>query len=94
MICGSGRDHAAHFFRSEPDDALPDIARARRSHRHRRIGEAIVSIEIIQVIRRPKRDDIETDFPAIAFRSARQSPVTDPVDVPSRKRTAPDSREA
>jgi hypothetical protein len=45
-----------------------------------------VSIDIIQIIPSPKFDDVRTDFPAIAFRSARHDPVTDPADV------APDKR--
>ena len=44
-----------------------------------------MSIDIIQFIPRPKRDDVQTDFPAIAFRAWR-GPVTDPVDaVPDRR---------
>ena len=48
-----------------------------------------MSVVIIQFIPRPKRDDMQTDFPTIAFRSARQNPASDPVDVSSGKRTTP-----
>ena len=54
----------------EADDRLPDIARARRPDCHRRIGGMLVSAEIIRLIPRPRRDDEQTDFPTIAFRSA------------------------
>ena len=50
--------------------------------------------DIIQFIPRPKHDDAQTDFPAIAFRSVRQDPTTDPVDAPSDKHTVPDKRKA
>ena len=60
------------------------ISIAHRSRRHRRIGGIVVSAEIIQFIARPKRDDPQTDFPTIAFRSALQDPAVDPVA------TAPD----
>ncbi|WP_156434629.1 hypothetical protein [Bradyrhizobium lablabi] len=49
-----------------------------------------MSTDIIQFIPRPKHDDAQTDFPAIAFRSARQ----DPVDATPDKRTGPARREA
>ena len=39
-----------------------------------------MSAEFIQFIPRPKRDDAQTDFPTIAFRSAVQDPKIDPVD--------------
>ena len=38
-----------------------------------------MSAEIIQFIPRPKRDDTQTDFPTIAFRSASPDPAVDPV---------------
>jgi hypothetical protein len=53
-----------------------------------------MSTGIIQIIPRPKRDDVQTDSPTIAFRSARQDPATDPVDVAPDKRAASTSREA
>ena len=53
-----------------------------------------MSTDIIQFIPCPKRDDAQTDFPAIAFRSVRQDPTTDPVDALSDKHTVPDNREA
>jgi hypothetical protein len=53
-----------------------------------------VSIDIIQIIPRPKRDDVQTDFPAIAFRSARQDPATDPADAAPDERTGSVDRAA
>ncbi|MEH2496315.1 hypothetical protein V1294_002794 [Bradyrhizobium sp. AZCC 1678] len=53
-----------------------------------------MSADFTQFIPRPKRGDMQTDFPAIAFRSARQDPVTDPVDAAPDKHTGPASREA
>ena len=53
-----------------------------------------MSINIIQFIPRPKRDDAQTDFPAIAFRSVRQDPVIDPVDAAPDKHAGPTRREA
>lgn len=50
--------------------------------------------EIIQFIPRPARDDAQTDFPVIAFRSARQDPAADPVDAAPDKHSEPDDREA
>jgi hypothetical protein len=81
------------FFR-DADDRLPDLACARRPRRHRRIGGTLVSADIIQFIPRPKRDDVETDSPAIAFRSTRREGVIDPVDASSDKHTVPADREA
>jgi hypothetical protein len=69
------------------------IARAHRPRCHRRIGGIVVSAEIIQFIPRPKRDDTQTDFPAIAFRSAVQDPAIDPVDVAPDKHAEPIKRE-
>jgi len=46
-----------------------------------------VSADIIQFIARPKRDDVQTDFPAIVFRSARQDPVAGPADAVLDKRS-------
>lgn len=53
-----------------------------------------MTVDIIQFIPRPKRDNIQTDFPTITFRSDRQNPVSDPVDASLAKRTAPAIREA
>ena len=53
-----------------------------------------MSADIIQFIPRPKRDDVETDSPAIAFRSTRREGVIDPVDASSDKHTVPADREA
>lgn len=44
-------------------------------------GGLLVSFDIIQFISRLKRDDMQTDFPTIAFRSARQNLASDPVDA-------------
>ena len=52
-----------------------------------------MSIDIIQFIPRPKWDDLQTDFPTIAFRSRRES-VTDPTDVVTDKRAGPAKQEA
>ena len=52
-----------------------------------------MSIDIIQFIPRPKRDDLQTDFPTIAFRSRRE-PVTDPIDAVPDKRARSATREA
>jgi hypothetical protein len=52
-----------------------------------------VSAEIIQFIPRPRRDDAQTDFPTIAFRSAAQDPAVDPAEVPSDKHAGPERRE-
>jgi hypothetical protein len=53
-----------------------------------------VSAEIIQFIPRPKRDDAQTDFPAIAFRSALQDPAIDAVDAAPDRRSGSANREA
>ena len=81
------------FSWREADDRLPNIARARRPRCHRRIGGVVVSAEIIQFIVRPKRDDTQTDFPTIAFRSAVQDPAVNPVDVAPDKHAGPVKRE-
>ena len=52
-----------------------------------------MSIDIITIIPRPKRDDVQTDFPAIAFRSARREPTVHPVDAVD-ERTGSANREA
>jgi hypothetical protein len=54
--------------RRDIDDRLSDLACACRSPRHCSIGGILVSIDIIQFILRPKRDDLQTDFPTIVFR--------------------------
>lgn len=53
-----------------------------------------MSADIIQFIPHAKRDDMQTDFPTIAFRAARRNLVTDSVDTSSDERTAPAIREA
>jgi hypothetical protein len=53
-----------------------------------------VSTDIIQFIPRPKRDDAQTDFPTIAFRSALQDPAIDPVDSVPDRRSGSANREA
>jgi hypothetical protein len=81
------------FSRREADDRLSDIARACRPRCHRRIGGILVSAEIIQFIPRPRRDDAQTVFPTVAFRSAVQAPAVDPVDVAPDKHAEPIKRE-
>jgi hypothetical protein len=81
------------ILRRDIDDRLSDLACARRSRRHRNIGGTLVSIDIIQLIPRPKHDDVQTDFPTIAFRS-RHEPVTDPIDAVPDKRDGSADREA
>ena len=63
-------DHAAHYFKRGANDCLPDIARACRIDCRRGLGGLFVSAEIIQLMPSPGRDSEQTDFPAIAFRSA------------------------
>ena len=53
-----------------------------------------MSADIIKIIPRPKRDDLQTDFPAIAFRSAPREPAVDPVDAVRDERTGSANREA
>ncbi|HMM88376.1 hypothetical protein [Bradyrhizobium sp.] len=52
-----------------------------------------MSADIIKIISRPKRDDVQTDFPAIAFQSARREPAIDPVDVARDECTGSANRE-
>jgi hypothetical protein len=52
-----------------------------------------VSAEIIQFFPRPGRDDAQTDFPTIAFRSAVQDPAIDPAKIASDKHAGPERRE-
>jgi hypothetical protein len=53
-----------------------------------------VSADIIHIIPRPKRDDAQTDFSAIAFRTALREPSIDRVDATPGKHGEPASREA
>lgn len=53
-----------------------------------------MSADIIQFIPRPNREDMHTDFPAIAFPSTLQNPGNDPVDALWDQPTAPVDREA
>jgi len=52
-----------------------------------------VSAEIIQFIGRPKRDDLQTDFPTIAFRSPLPEPAVNPVAVAPDEHAGPLKRE-
>ena len=52
-----------------------------------------MSADIIQFIPRPKRDDAQTDFPAIVFRFARQDPAAGPVDAAPERRPGSANRE-
>ena len=52
-----------------------------------------MSAEIIQFIPRPGRDDAQTDFPTIAFRSAAHDPAVDPVATAPDKHAGPLKRE-
>ena len=52
-----------------------------------------MSAEIIQFIARPKRDDTQTDFPTIAFRSAAQDPVVAHADAAVDQPDEPERRE-
>ncbi len=63
------------LFRSSEawDDRVSDFARLGRSGRDRYVGGVVVSAEIIQFIRGPKRNRERSDFPTIAFRSAARS---------------------
>jgi len=51
-----------------------------------------MSTDIIQLIRRPRHDHEQTDFPTIAFRSVR-GPATDRAVPASRDHAAPDRNE-
>jgi hypothetical protein len=89
------RDHAARFcFWRHVDDRLSDIPRAHRPRCHRRIGGVLVNTEIIQFIPRPNRDDVQTDFPTIAFRATLRESSIGHVDASSDKHGGPASREA
>jgi hypothetical protein len=57
-------------FKREANGCVPDIARACRIDRHRGLGGLFVSAEIIQLMPSPGCGSEQTDFPAIAFRSA------------------------
>ena len=52
-----------------------------------------MSAEIIQFIPRPGRDDAQTDFPTIAFRSAAQDPVVAHADAAADQANEPERRE-
>ena len=52
-----------------------------------------MSAEIIQFIPRPGRDDAQTDFPTIAFRSAVQDPAVNPVAAAPDEHAGPVKRE-
>jgi hypothetical protein len=94
MICAHTAIMPHILFRREANDRLSGLACAHRSRRHRNIGGILVSIDIVQIIPRPKRDDVQTDFPAIAFRSARQDPASDPADAARDQRDRLADREA
>ncbi|MGY3616624.1 hypothetical protein ACVJGD_002820 [Bradyrhizobium sp. USDA 10063] len=51
------------------------LAGARRLDRHHVMRDARMSAEIIRFIRAPNRDCEQTDFPTIAFLSARPADV-------------------
>ena len=60
-----------HFKReAKANDRLPDIACACRIDRRRGLGGLFVSAEIIQLMPSPGCRSEQTDFPAIAFRTA------------------------
>lgn len=90
--CTAIMPHISIFWR-DADDRLPDIARAHRPRCHRRIGGIHVSAEIIQLIPRLGRDDAQTDFPTIAFRSAVQDPVVAHADAAAERPDEPERRE-
>ena len=52
-----------------------------------------MSAEIIQFIPRPGRDDAQTDFPTIAFRSAAQDPAIAHVGAAANKPFEAERRE-
>ena len=58
-----------HFKRGA-NDCISDIARACLIGCHRGVGGVFVSAEIVQLMPRPRHCHAQTDFPAIAFRSA------------------------
>jgi hypothetical protein len=94
MICAHTAIMPHISFRRGTDDRLFDLACARWSRRHRHIGGSVVSFDIIQIIPSPQSDDAQTDFPTIAFRSARQDPIADPADAVTDQRSRPVNREA
>ncbi|MCK1642914.1 hypothetical protein IVA95_36505 [Bradyrhizobium sp. 157] len=53
-----------------------------------------MNTEIIQFIPRPNRDDVQTDFPTIAFRATLRESSIGHVDASSDKHGGPASREA
>jgi hypothetical protein len=52
------------------NDRISDLARARIPDRDRRVGDGVVSAEVVRFIPRPRRGaaNASTDFPTIAFR--------------------------
>ena len=50
--------------------------------------------EIIQLMSRPNRDDAQTDFPTIAFRSAVPNPVIAHADADADQHVEPERRES
>jgi hypothetical protein len=78
------------YFKREANDRLPDIARAYRIDCDRGVGGMFVSAEIILLMPRPGHDSEQTDFPAIAFRTAMPDIATDqrvrPDDIASKPR--------
>lgn len=53
-----------------------------------------MSTEIIQLMPQPNRDDAQTDFPTIAFRSAMPDPVTAHADADAVRYAEPKKRES
>jgi hypothetical protein len=47
------------------------------------MGGSFMSTDIIQFIRRPRRDSEQTDFPTIAFRCAVPGHISDHVEMAS-----------
>jgi hypothetical protein len=65
------------YFKREANDRLSDIARACRIDCDRDLGRLFVSAEIIQLMPSPGHGSEQTDFPAIAFRTAVPDIATD-----------------
>ena len=86
-------DHAAHLFQGEADDRVSDIARADRPDCNRDMGGIFVSADIIQFIPRPGKDQEQTDFPTIAFRSVVRDLARDQVDTAPCEYVAPEGGE-
>lgn len=81
-----------HISNESADDRLPDFARAHRTRRHRNVRGVLVSVEVIQFIRRG-REDVPTDFPTIAFRVVVQDSAAACADVTSNQPAEPERRE-